>query len=106
MNKTLFFHTAYPGKGKKGVRITVAGIKQDDGTMKFGVSRCTADDNFSRKKGREIAETRATSDDKYFARLPIVVEEDATIKWFANAAAAIGEMFTTVPTLKTITYAK
>ncbi len=92
MNRTLYFHTAYPGKGKKGVRITVAGILQEDGTMKFGVARCTAEDNFCRAKGRELAEPRAKSDTEYYAKVPVTVKEDELIKWFAKAAKVIGDI--------------
>ena len=91
MNKTLFFHTAYPGKGKKGVRITVAGSLQDDGTMKFGVARCSESDQFARKRGRELAEQRAQSNDKFLCRIPVQGKEDETIKWFAQTAKSLGE---------------
>lgn len=58
--KTLFYHS--PFVANKQPRVTICGIfTKDEGTpcLKIGVARCSQKDNFSRKKGRLIAEGRA-----------------------------------------------
>ena len=46
-------------------RVSVVG-ECTDGTLKIAVSRCSSKDNFVRKKGRELAETRLKTGNVYF----------------------------------------
>jgi hypothetical protein len=55
MEKVYFRHSVY---AKNEARVTVAGVIVD-GALKLGVSRCSPRDQFSRKKGRTVAEARA-----------------------------------------------
>lgn len=76
--KKLFFHS------KTTPRVTVAGIIKDD-QISFGVSRCSTKDQFFKKKGRHIAEGRATKTP--FATFP--APEKELCQWFVNAATSI-----------------
>lgn len=80
MNK-LFFHTK-PAKNTS--RITVAAIIEN-GTVKFGVSRCSAKDSFVKKQGRMIASGRALK--KPFTITPS--PEANLIPWFVGKAKEI-----------------
>lgn len=103
-SNTLFFHSAFPGKGVRAPRVTVAGILGEDGKMKFGVAKCVANDNFSRKKGRELAAKRAAIDEPlyYVERVitlddrntfPLSNEEHASVvKWFCKVASNLSKL--------------
>lgn len=63
MNKLVYFHHSQPDLGmelRKHIvqRITVAGVVTGE-RMNFGISRCSSSEQFSRAKGRKIAEGRA-----------------------------------------------
>lgn len=56
MERSVYFrHSVY---AKNEARVTVAGVIVD-GSLRLGVSRCSPRDQFSRKKGRVVAEARA-----------------------------------------------
>jgi hypothetical protein len=85
--ETLFFHSA-PAKKR---RVTVAAIVTESGTIYVGVSKCSALDQFSRKKGRSIASVRASSKKGRYAMYNVDdVPKDATIGfWFKGIAQEI-----------------
>ncbi len=66
----LFFHSKFE-KGEP--RVTVAGIVTDN-TLKIGLARCSRNDQFARKKGREIARTRA--DEQPMVTIPMSNKPD------------------------------
>jgi hypothetical protein len=56
MQKPYFYHSA-PTEGEQ--RMTIAGIKDEDGLIKLGIAKCSLKDTFSKAKGRELALERA-----------------------------------------------
>jgi hypothetical protein len=93
--ETLFFHTAFPGRGKKKSRATVAGVLMKDGTIRFGIAKCDKEDNFSRKAGRELALERANGNDTYVysaSPAPRLSDGETIPQWFANTAKVLGNL--------------
>lgn len=71
----------YHSKPTSPVRVTVL-AKIENGTAKFGVSRCSRHDQFVKKTGRHIADGRA--DKNPYRQIP--TPDGSLSKWFiANA---------------------
>lgn len=56
-NQIYYFHTKPTNKGHQEDRGTLA-CRIDNDHIVYGISVCTKEDNFSKAKGREIAEKR------------------------------------------------
>lgn len=82
----MFFHT----KGaQREARYTIAGVVTETGTMKLAAARCSEKDQFSRKKGRMIAQGRlacAKSDVCQRWTVTVGFEEDKTSESFLLGA--------------------
>lgn len=96
MDKQLFFHSAYPKtqRAKRKGRVTVAAILEDNGLLKFGLTHCDFEDNFSRKQGRDDALVRAASDSEYIYTTNIDKKpgEITITTWFRGLASAIANL--------------
>lgn len=91
MINQLFFHTkAAHGK----VRVTVSAVIQN-GNAHFGVSRCSANDSFNKKKGRLIASGRANKAPFTITEAP----EQGLTTWFLDKAKTIAEKVIAKPEL-------
>lgn len=90
MNK-LFFHTKH---NPKQPRVTVAGVIEN-GNIKFGVSRCSANDSFVKKVGRSLATERAEKQPFTIIEAP----KDHMISWFVYKAKAIAGQVASKPEL-------
>lgn len=53
MSKQYIFHSRHDRN-----RVTVVGEQRENGEFVFAAARCSNKDNFSRKRGRKIAEGR------------------------------------------------
>lgn len=89
--KQLFFHTKH---NPKQSRVTVAGVIEN-GNIKFGVSRCSANDAFVKKTGRSLAITRAETQPFTIIEAP----QDKLISWFVYKAKAIAGQVAAKPEL-------
>jgi hypothetical protein len=84
----LYFHSA-PVKKR---RVTVAAVVTETGVIRIGIAKCSALDQFSRKKGRSIATIRANSRGVYEVYPTSVVPEGTSIgHWFKDKAQHIAE---------------
>lgn len=63
----IYFRTK-PQKGKK--RVTIAGIIENNNTIKIGVAICSLKDQFTKIKGREVSAGRALVNPEQVIEIP------------------------------------
>lgn len=98
MNKTFYFHVNNHNQPKREMGIlsrrqqrkqqkhsyTVAGVF-DGEVMKFGISKCSPNDQFNKRKGRIVAEGRAKSKHDYIHLIEIQPEADLSKLFITEA---------------------